>query len=195
MTPAALELQDQNLRAEADALLARHQLLHILRRFGTPHVSGSYALRLMTWRDLDIYLEMRPPDRKTFLELGRQLGEALTPRKLSFTDHLDFPSTEAVRGLYWGVRTDEASRGGWKIDIWGVEPSVCADRVSACESLAARIDAAARVAILTIKNEICRRPGYRDRITSQDVYDAVLVGGATTVEEFRAFLNAAGRDV
>jgi hypothetical protein len=34
--------------------------------------------------------------------------------------------------------------------------------------------------ILTIKNDVCRDPRYRDTITSQDVYDAVLSGGAAT---------------
>ena len=184
MTHTDLEMQDRNLRAEADALLARYEVLQTLRRFGAPHVSGSYALRLMTWRDLDIYLEMEPVDGRMFRELGRQLGDALTPRKLSFTDHLNFPPTEGLRGLYWGVRTDDLSCGGWKIDIWGVDHAVCADRLAYCESLAARIEEPARRAILTIKEEVCRLPSYRDSITSKDVYDAVLVGGATSVDGF-----------
>ena len=116
----SLELQDEQLRAEADALLSRHGILNILTQFGTPHLSGSYSLQLMTWRDLDIYLEMQPPDNERFMDLGRQLGHALKPRKLSFTDHFNFPTTEVLSGLYWGIRTDELSRGGWKIDVWGV---------------------------------------------------------------------------
>lgn len=191
LDPAAdhLDAQDRQLRAEADALLERHGVWDILRTFGTPHLSGSYAMRLMTWRDLDFYLEMPVPDTRAFLELGRELGGALMPRKLSFTDHLHFPPTEGVSGLYWGLRTDDLSRGGWKIDIWGVDPAVCAERVAYCESLAARIDEAARSTILRIKNEVCRLPGYRNIITSQHVYDAVLVGGATAVEDFWKFVG------
>jgi len=69
ITDAALEEQDRRLRAEADALLQGRRVLDILRRFCTPHVSGSYAMRLMTWRDLDIYLEMPRCDTRAFLEL------------------------------------------------------------------------------------------------------------------------------
>src|SRR6266571_5166128 len=107
----------------------------------------------MSWRDLDIYFEMPNPDTMTFLQLGGELGEALTPRRLAFTDHLHFPPTEGVRGLYWGVGTDDLSRGGWKIDLWGVDPSVCSHRISHCESLVVRIDDAARLGILRIKQE------------------------------------------
>src|SRR5258706_12867437 len=126
MIPDTPDEQDLRLRREADALLERHGVLAILRRFGTPHLSGSYAMNLMTWRDLDIYVAMTPPNTKRFLQLGSELGEALAPRKMSFTDHMHFPPTEGVPGLYWGIRTDDLSRGGWKIDVWGVEPSVCA---------------------------------------------------------------------
>ena len=186
ISDAALDEQDGRLRAEADALLRRSRVMDILRRFGTPHISGSYAMCLMTWRDLDIYLEMRPCDTRAFLELGRALGEALTPRKLSFTDHLHFPATEGLPGLYWGIRTADLAASGWKIDLWGVEPPTCAERLSRCESLAARVDRATRYRILRIKHAVCRLPEYRQTITSQQVYDAVLEMGVTTVEEFMA---------
>lgn len=184
-----LELQDQQLRDEADALLSRHGVLDILRQFGTPHLSGSYNLQLMTWRDLDIYLEMQPLNTERFMDLGRQLGRALRPRRLSFTDHFNFPTTEALTGLYWGIRTDELSRGGWKIDVWGVTPSVCAERLAYSESLRRDLSASTRLSILKIKNEICRLPSYRKTITSKQVYDAVLSGSATSIEEFWSYLR------
>ncbi len=188
-----VEKQDQSLRREADALLARYAILAILERYGKPHLTGSYSLQLMTWRDLDIYLEMPAPETVPFLELGRQLGEALLPRKLSFTDHLNFPTTEAVTGLYWGIQTGVLSRGGWKIDVWGVTPAVCSERLAHCDSLRARLDVQTRLAVLSIKHEICRLPEYRKTITSQHIYDAVLQGGARSVADFwRYFLSRMG---
>ena len=189
MTMTDLELQDQQLRAEADALLLRHGLLGILRQFGTPHLSGSYSLQLMTWRDLDIYLEMQPLNTERFLDLGRQLGRELKPRRLSFTDHLNFPTTEALSGLYWGIRTDELSRGGWKLDVWGVTAEVCAERLAFCEALERDLSPETRLSILKIKNEICRLPEYRKEITSKHIYDAVVSGRATSIEEFWTYLQ------
>jgi hypothetical protein len=184
-----LDEQDRALRREADELLARYGLLDLLAQFGRPHVSGSYSLRLMTWRDLDIYLEMQPVDKRRFLDLGRQLGDVLSPRKLSFTDHLNFPATEPVNGLYWGIQTDALSRGGWKMDIWGVCPDECAARLAHCSSLAAQVGDGERQIILAIKNDVCRDPRYRDTVTSQRVYDAVLSGGASSTEEFWRYVG------
>ena len=190
MTALELDEQDRSLRLEAEALLARHGIVAVLQDFGRPHLSGSYSLNLMTWRDLDIYLEMQTVDSARFLDMGQRLGNALRPRKLSFTDHLNFPSTEAVTGLYWGIQTDALSRGGWKLDLWGVTPAVCAERLAHCESIRVRLNPETRGAILRIKNEVCRAPGYRDTITSQHVYDAVLLRGASSLEDFWRVVGA-----
>ena len=69
---------------------------------------------------------------------------------------------------------------------------VCSERLAYCDSLKARIDPQARLSILKIKNEICRLPGYRDTITSKVVYDAVLLGNATSVDEFWSYLKSKG---
>ncbi|RLI51537.1 hypothetical protein DRO61_02215 [Candidatus Bathyarchaeota archaeon] len=45
------------LISEANTILNDYNLLKILEKFGTPHIHGSYSLNLMTWRDLDLYLE------------------------------------------------------------------------------------------------------------------------------------------
>lgn len=180
------EKMAEALRGEADELLARTGLLALLLEYGRPHVSGSYGLGLMTWRDIDIYLELDQPDLASFLELGCRIGQALRPRKLSFTDHLHFASTEVLAGLYWGIQTKELSQGGWKIDLWGVTPEVCAERLEHCRALERGLTPEVRAAILAIKGDVCRHPAYRDTITSQDVYDAVLAGARTT-QDFWAY--------
>lgn len=177
-----LELRAASLRSEVDSLLAQHGLLALMKRYGRPHVSGSYSMNLMSWRDLDIYLELDSDDAAPFLQMGAELGGALKPRKLSFTDHLHFPSTEVLSGMYLGIQTNAPGRGGWKIDVWGVSPEVCAERLAHCASIVSRLTPAIRAAILAIKSDVCEHPLYRKDITSQDVYDAVFAGACTTAE-------------
>jgi len=184
-----LVAQDRLLRDEADRLLDRHDFLSILFDYGRPHLSGSYALQLMTWRDLDIYLEMVELSAVRFLELAGALAAAMTPRKASFTDHLHFPATENVPGFYLGIHTDLLSRGGWKIDLWGVDASTCAERLRHTERIAAALNDETRAAILSIKNDVCRHPRYREAITSQHVYDAVLSAGVRTLDEFWRYVG------
>ncbi len=191
----SLELidQDRALRADADALLQRYGLLDMLRVHGKPRISGSYAMRLMTWRDLDIYLAMPEVSVERFLELGQKIATTLRPRKASFTDHVNFPSTEGIAGLYWGIHTGMLNDGGWKIDLWGVPADVASERVAYCDKIDAAMTNEMRRHVLAIKHVVCRHPRYRDTVTSQDVYDAVMTGGATTVEEFWSYKEAAVR--
>ena len=187
---AELNERDRALRREADRLVARGGLRELLAEYGRPHLSGSYSLHLMTWRDLDIYLAMEVVDRGRFLDLGARLGEAVAARRLSFTDHLNFPATEPVRGLYWGVQTDFLDAGGWKLDVWGVSTIECADRLAHCQAIAARLGDRERHAILRIKQHVCRHPDYRATITSQHIYDAVLDAGVASVDEFWRHLGS-----
>jgi hypothetical protein len=184
MTDPELDDQDRALRAEADALLRRYGILEIFGAYGRPYLSGSYDLQLMTWRDLDVYLEMEPLEYGRFLEMVARLGRALEPRKLSLTDHVRFPATEPVVGLYCGIQTGVLAQGGWKIDVWGVTPATCAEKLRHCDAIRERLTAETREAILRIKNEVCRMKGYRDTMTSQQVYEAVLERGVGSVEEF-----------
>ncbi|KKO51712.1 hypothetical protein [Paenibacillus sp. DMB20] len=54
------------IKNEAEEILYEHGLMRILERFGKIFVSGSYFLDLMTWRDLDIYLEGDNMNIETF---------------------------------------------------------------------------------------------------------------------------------
>lgn len=141
----------------------------------------------MTWRDLDIYLAMPEVSVALFLELGQRLAVALSPRKASYTDHLNFPATKGVPGLYWGIHTGPLNKGGWQIDLWGVSTDVCNERVQCCERMVAAMNEETRQSILLIKNVVCRHPEYRNTVTSQDVYSAVMSGGANTVEQFWSY--------
>ena len=66
----SLLVQNDLIKKEADEILTGKRLLSILNLFGTPHISGSYALNLMTWRDLDIYLEVENISKSDFFILG-----------------------------------------------------------------------------------------------------------------------------
>lgn len=118
---------DEALRAEADELLDGKGLRELLARYGEVQVTGSYALSLMAWRDLDIYVASAELSPAWHFQLGARIAARLTP--------------------------------------------------------------AARRAILQIKSQCWRDPGYRKTFTSQDIYRAVLDGGVTDLPGFRRFLR------
>ena len=57
---------DASIRKEADEIIYSKGLHNILSEFGLAFYTGSYSLHLMTWRDLDIYLETENISEKRF---------------------------------------------------------------------------------------------------------------------------------
>jgi hypothetical protein len=180
------------LRREAGELLDGRGLRAALERFGTPRVHGSYALGLMTWRDLDVYLVNDAHTEAAWFALGGALAAALEPVKMSFRNEHRARTPHLPRGLYWGVYLGDERRGAWKVDVWGVDEDEHA-RLSAREAaLAARLAPETRAAILALKSAVWSDPEYRRSFTSRDVYDAVLDHGIRTPGELRVHLARRG---
>jgi len=174
---------DESLHAEADRLLDSG-LRAALAEYGEVHPIGSYALRLMTWRDLDIHVVRGELDRDAFFALGAKIAHVLEPHRMHFRDERRVETPGLPRGLYWGVH----QAGGWKVDIWAETPEAFERTRAFGERIAARLTETTREAILRIKAECWRHPEYRRGFTSTDIYDAVLDRGILDVESFWADL-------
>jgi hypothetical protein len=179
--------RDGELRAEADGLL-ESGLRKLLEAYGEVHVIGSYALRLMTWRDLDIHVVRTGLDRGAFFELGGQIAELLRPHRMHYRDETAVATPGLPRGFYWGVHLGD---GGWKIDVWSEEPDGFAATRAFGERIAGRLTDENRGAILRIKSACWRHPEYRRGFGST----AVLEHGVADTDQFWAYLRKLGRGV
>jgi hypothetical protein len=179
---------DASIRAEADRLLGSG-LRDVLSQFGEVRVIGSYSLRLMAWRDLDIEILQNEPGRRAFFDLGYRIAECLLPTRMHYRDETVAQTPGLPAGLYWGVYLGDERKGAWKIDIWSVDRQ----QADATEARARRLQAAlspdVRRAIIAIKAQVWSDPGYRRTFSSQDIYDAVLSFGVRDLEGFREFLR------
>jgi hypothetical protein len=181
---------DAELRAEADRVLDAG-LRDLLATYGDVHVIGSYALELMTWRDLDIHIVREPLDRVSFFELGGRIAELLEPHRMHFRDETVEQTAGLPRGLYWGIYLAEpglpaeALAGAWKIDIWATARAGFEPVKRYCDRIRERLTPETRDAILAIKSAVWQHPEYRRRFSSADIYDAVLDQGMRRAEEFQ----------
>src|SRR5437868_14365850 len=98
-----LLLLNEEIKKEADQLLTEQGLLMQLVQYGAPHVSGSFSLDLMTWRDLDIYLEADGLPESDFFILGNNINTALNPVKMSYRNERNAKTKGLPHGLYWGI--------------------------------------------------------------------------------------------
>jgi hypothetical protein len=112
---------NNRIKSEADEFLYGKGLIGILNSFGLPHISGSYALNLMTCRDLDIYLEIETICSREFYSLWGQIAELLNPVKMHFRDERIAKTSGLPAGLNWGSYLENERADGWKIDIWAID--------------------------------------------------------------------------
>jgi hypothetical protein len=148
---------------------------------------GSYALDLMTWRDLDLYLVAEEMDAARFFELGGRLASLLQPRKMYFRDERAGGDHSLPVGMYWGLYA-----GDWKIDLWAVEAEEARRLMEYESALAARLTDESRRVILAVKSAVCMDTNYRRAFGAKDVYDAVLDGGVRDEAGFRRYLGSRG---
>ena len=187
--------RDQILRKEADELLGPKGLRSLLEDYGTPHVSGSYALHLMTWRDLDIYLEQPDISEESFFRLGGRIASCLAPVRMSFRNERIKRTPNLPLGLYWGVYLGDERKGAWKIDIWAIDSQECERHLQFTERLTAALTPSLRCKILCIKQACWKDPGYRRTYTSQDIYNAVIQQGIENIDSFKEHMKDRGVSV
>lgn len=180
---------DQLIHKEADEIIYTKGLHKILSEFGLPHYTGSYALQLMTWRDLDIYLEAENISEQKFFELGKMINKFLQPVKMSFRNEKIAKTPGLPDGLYWGVYLGNERAGAWKIDIWAMDKEECKRRLDYCNELSEKISDADRLKILEIKSKCWTDPLYRRSYSSSDIYSAVLQDRIENFEQFRTWLQ------
>jgi hypothetical protein len=184
-----VEKIDQALRAEADELLWRKGLHPLLKKYGRVHLTGSYSLKLMAWRDLDIYLVAEEISLPDFFHLGSQIAELVTPARMQFRNERVGRTEGLPEGLYWGVYLGNEREGKWKIDIWTVNEEQFITRDEFFKGVESRLTAESRVKILEIKSGCWRKSGYRRWFTSRDIYVAVLDEGVENLAAFGQYLE------
>src|SRR5690349_5135768 len=131
-------------------MLYEKGLMNILTQFGKPHISGSYSLDLMTWRDLDIYLEVETISESSHFSLGEKITTAFHPVKMSFRNELLGKTKGLPSGLYWGVYLGNERAGAWKIDIWVVNKEECDKLMKYCSDIQNKLTEDTRNNILDI---------------------------------------------
>ena len=188
MDTSLLRLNEQ-IKKEADNILYQQGLIQVLNAYGQPHITGSYFLNLMTWRDLDIYIETEQINETTFFTLGGSIAALLNPVKMSFRNERLKKTPGLPDGLYWGIYLGNEREGAWKIDVWAINKTECNKLISYCKAIEEQLTPEAVLKILAIKSQCWKDPEYRRSYSSMDIYKAVLENGVSTISEFRNYLK------
>lgn len=172
-------------KKQADRLLYDCALLDILKKYGPPHVIGSYRMDLMAWNDLDIDIDISNTgmDRKKLYALTTELLMRFQP---VWYEAKETAGEGGRPAWFHGFETDLTGER-WNVDLWFFEHDTVTQALRFCDQTARQIsgDPAKKSAILEIKTHLIERGKYSfDQYTSMDVYRAVLTDGITTPAEF-----------
>ncbi len=192
-TDAALVARESALQAEAARVLADLDLLARLGSVGRPILTGSVALGLMAWRDIDVTTLCPLLAVEPVFEIGRSLAAHPRLRRLGFRNDTgswnvdpDYPD-----GLYWSLDYRAPDGEAWNLDLWFLAEGTRQFDLDHLASIPPRLTPEARLAILRIKDAWHARPSYRTTVHSYDIYQAVLDHGVRTPEAFEAYLRRA----
>ncbi len=185
-----LLLRQDVLQAEATGVLRDLDLVERLGTAGRPIQTGSVALGLMAWRDIDVTVLCPSLAIAPIFEALRPLALHPNVRQLRFRNDTGRWNVDPAYpdGLYWGV--DYRAEGGadWKLDVWFLRDGSSQHDLEHIVTLPPRLTPERRLAILRIKDVWQGRAGYGTEVRSYDIYEAVLDHGVRTVAEFDAYL-------
>jgi hypothetical protein len=177
-------MDNKELKAEAALLMRKCHLPELLAAYPRWFIGGSYSYDLMCWRDLDIYVLDPQHDLEQCFEIACRLTGLLAAKKSRFTNNVG----GEPNGLYWGIKLGNERQGAWKLDVWFLDAGSYEQHADYCVGMRSRLTMESRSAILEIKEAYWRRPEYRDTITSDLIYRAVLDNGVKTLSDFESFL-------
>jgi len=179
--------QAQTLLADAHALLSQRGLLDALQRVGPVFMSGSFKLNLMVRRDIDVYVQLANElDTADFFALGTYFTKHFQVLKASYSNHFIRNFHGFDHGLYWGIQLKFQGQP-WKLDLWGYDPQHFIGQCDYLNQLQKNLEPFDRLIILRLKEALREGEHYRDNISGNDIYKAVLTGNIKTVEQLDAW--------
>lgn len=186
-------LQKQNNLHKEASMLLEQVLLPILNKYGSVSVGGSYLYKLLNHPDLDIDIVSDSTSKQLFAELSSELLALSYTSKFKSADRVNFPHAHTGKRPHGFWISPDINFGDnvWKLDIWLQKQEWNTGDTMRYEKELLDLDDNKRINILTLKENLIRENlyGVGKEFISVDVYDAVLKGNVTSIEDLRNFMS------
>ncbi len=169
-----------SIRKNAAEVLKTKNIDSYIRKFGELFYTGSYALDLMTWNDIDMQIVLK--DEVDSIEaLGSICNFVAKDPDFIEAQLIRFRGNykpKMPRGDYLGLKFDCPNMGGlWKLDIWSLAKSDFEENRSLIEILQSKINQDNRDLILEFKHEMMAGSDRVPQMGSHLLYQAILLEG------------------
>ncbi len=188
----------KSIRSNAKQVLESKKIDSIIRGMGELFYTGSYALDLMTWNDIDMQVVCKEGINSIealssiFSLLSKDPG-FIEAKMIHF--HGNF-KPKMPRGVYLGIKIDCPDLGGlWKLDIWSLAKSDFEKNRLLMETLASKLDLENRDLILEFKHEMMAGKQRVPQMGSHFLYQAVLLEGIREKEALYKYFATHGLSI
>ena len=185
----------RSLKSNAKYLLDSKNIDSSLREIGDLYYTGSFALDLMTWNDIDMQVVLKstlnPIEALSkILALLSKDPDFIEAQLIHFKDKY---KPKMPRGVYLGVKMDCPDQGGiWKFDIWSLAKHDFEKNRELIENLRSKLDERSRNLILELKHEMMNGSDRVPQMGSHFLYQAILLEGIKEKNTLYEFLAARG---
>ena len=170
-----------NRKKSADFILYTAGLLNELKKYGQPHIIGSYRMDMMAWNDLDIDIENSAMSLDKLHQLTDWIIKTFKPVWYEAKEEI---TAEGKTVWFHGFETNIMGEL-WNVDLWFFDKDTIEIAEKYCDEIAEKASDSQKEQIVKIKQELIARKLYSfDKFTSMDVYSTVINNGITNIEEF-----------
>lgn len=189
------EILAGEIKSNGSRFLIDKKIEELLQPYGTLYYTGSYALDLMTWNDIDMQI---------VLNKGLNPLDAISQFYIRIAHDKDFVEAQLInftgkykpkmpRGLFLGLKFDSPEFGGiWKLDLWSLDKNDFEKNRLLIEKIKHLLKPELRSLILELKNELMQPTGRVPQMGSHFLYQAVLLENFRKKEEIFKYLVSHG---
>ncbi len=195
LPPSPHTIEASALREEGSALLNRLGVASFFADRADLYSTGSFALNLMTWRDIDLQIRVRPGVApmdllaELFLKLSREPGFIEAQLTVFEGDY----KPKMPRGIYLGLQLiDQITQKRWKLDVWSLADADFERNRALIAALQANLTEERRERILAFKQALMGPNGRVPQMGSYYLCQAVLLEGLSSQEEVWDYLRQKG---
>lgn len=183
------------IRRNAQQILESKGIDAALGKIGHLFYTGSYALDLMTWNDIDMQVvlneDIKPIEAlSSIFNLIAKDPDFIESQMIHFQGKY---KPKMPRGVYLGLKLNCPELGGyWKLDIWSLAKSDFDKNRSLIETLSSKLNPKNRDLILEMKHEMMAGSDRVPQMGSHFLYQAVLLEGIEKKEALYKYLTNHG---
>lgn len=166
----------------ADQLLYDFGLLNELHNYGIPYIVGSYAMDLMAWNDLDVYVSNESMSTEKLYELTSFILNVFHPMWYEAKKDVIDGNTAWFQGFETEILGELCN-----VDIWFFNKETITKALNFSNNIKQKllVNPELKEVVINIKQSLIENEQYGfDKFSSMDVYKAVFENNVRSYKDF-----------